>query len=103
MRRLLAGERTGHVARNHPFLLSLVVLLLVVIPAFIRVEQVTDQLHRTQHASCMTGNEARSNQIDLWTYILTQAATPPQTPAEKARIAAFEQRLHDIFAPRKCV
>lgn len=105
MRRRLGRWRARGrgVIRDHPFLLSLIVLLSVVIPAFIRVKQITDQLHATQHRACVAGNEARGNQIDLWTYIIKQAAEPPRTAAERARIAAFEKRLHEIFAPRHCV
>jgi hypothetical protein len=95
-------DRTRSVARDHPFLLSLVVLLLVVIPGYVRVQQTTDQLHRTQVASCRAGNEARGNQIDLWNFIIGLSAEPHPTAVQKARIAALQQRLGEIFAPRHC-
>ena len=80
---------------EHPFALALLVLLLVVIPGFVRIEQ-------TQRQSCERANGGRTDQIVLWTYIIKQTAEPPRTKAERDRIAAFEARLHDIFAPRKC-
>ncbi len=90
-------ERTRAVARDHPFLLSLIVLLLVVIPGFLRLEQI-------QRQACHAGNEARANQIDLWTYIIAKSAPPAakRTPAQQAQIDGLNERLHDIFAPRKC-
>ena len=94
--------RTQRFVHEHPFLLALVVLLLVVIPGFLRVQQVTDQLHHTQRAGCHAGNETRSNQIDLWNFVIGLSADPHPTAAQKARIAALQQRLHEIFAPRHC-
>jgi hypothetical protein len=95
-------ERVTSVSRNHPFLLSLIVMLIVVIPGFIRIQQITDDLHRQQVASCQSGNDARKNQIDLWTFIIGLATEPTPTPVQKARIAALEKQLHHIFAPRTC-
>lgn len=94
--------RAQRLAHEHPFALALIVLLLVVIPGFVRVQQVTDDLHRTQINACQAGNEARRNQIDLWTYVIQISAKPNQTQAQKDTVARFEVRLHQIFAPRDC-
>ena len=98
-RHLPRAQRFVH---EHPFALALVVLLLVVLPGFLRVQQVTDQLHRTQRAGCVAGNETRGNQIDLWNFVIGLSADPHPTAVQKARIAALQKRLHEIFAPRKC-
>jgi hypothetical protein len=95
-------ERVTGVSRNHPFLLSLVVMLLVVIPGFIRIQSITDDLHRQQVGSCQSGNDARKNQIDLWSFIISLSSDPAQTPLQKQRVAALETQLHHIFAPRPC-
>lgn len=99
MRRRLVRwrERTRGVARDHPFLLSFVVMLLVVSVGFLRLEQI-------QRNACHAGNGFRANQIDLWTYIITKNAPPPakRTPTQQAQIAGLDERLHVIFKPRKC-
>ncbi len=99
MRRRLVRwrERMRLVARDQPFLLSLIVLLLVVIPGFLRVQQI-------QRQACHAGNEARANQIQLWTYIIAKSAPPKakRTLAQQAQIDGLTQRLGEIFAPRHC-
>jgi len=96
------ADRAAGLARTHPFLLSLIVLLAVVIPGFVRQQQTIDQQHKDQVTLCRSGNEARANQIDLWTFIITLAAEPHPTPVQRQRVAALERRLHEIFAPRDC-
>jgi hypothetical protein len=94
MRRRLIRWRdaTASLARRHPFALSLFVMLLIVIPAFVRVEQI-------QRQACERSNDARHDQIVLWSYIIKQT---PNTADERARVTAFDARLHEIFKSRKC-
>ncbi len=56
---------------------------------------------------CRAGNEARAQQIVLWTHLVVIAKPPPgQTPAQaraRARmIAQFLGFVHQVFAPRNC-
>ena len=56
---------------------------------------------------CQSGNEARQQQIDLWTFIIQISRPPPhQTKAEAAQrlhvLHTFAVHLHTIFAPRDC-
>ena len=87
-------SHVGHMAQRRPFLLSLIVLLLIVIPGYVRIEW-------NQHTNCERANNARRDQITLWSYIIKQAS-PNQTPQQRRVIADFQARLDQIFAPRKC-
>jgi hypothetical protein len=56
---------------------------------------------------CQSGNEARGQQVVLWTHLAAISAPPPrETPAqEKQRQAAltrFLAYIRHVFAPRNC-
>ena len=56
---------------------------------------------------CQAGNEARAQQITLWTHLVQISAPPPhQTAAQKrqraATITAFLRYVRQVFAPRNC-
>jgi hypothetical protein len=56
---------------------------------------------------CETGNEARAQQVTLWTHLVQISAPPPhQTPAQArqraAQIASFLAYVRTVFAPRDC-
>lgn len=56
---------------------------------------------------CQAGNDARAQQIGLWTYILGISKPPAyQTAAQRRQhdqvVAKFEAHLHHVFAPRNC-
>jgi hypothetical protein len=70
-------------------------------------------VHRAQAASasvtqlCESGNEFRTEQVQLWEYLISVSRPPPhQTAAEKAQrkrlTAAFLAHIHRVFAPRTC-
>lgn len=88
-------DRVTGLARTHPFSLALIVMVLVVISGFARIEQ-------TAHQSCVRSNAARHDQITLWNYIIVKTTTPNQTPQQRRVVADLRAQLDDIFAPRKC-
>lgn len=56
---------------------------------------------------CQSGNEARAQQVTLWTHIIAISAPPArQTPAQQrqrqASLAAFLRYIRVVFAPRDC-
>ena len=56
---------------------------------------------------CQAGNEARAQQVGLWTYIIHISKPPPHESAAQRRqrlatVKAFDAHLHQIFAPRDC-
>jgi hypothetical protein len=91
-RHLPRAQRAAH---EHPFALALIVMLLVVIPGFIRIEQV-------QHNTCERANAARRDQIALWTYVINRTARPHPSQQQRQVITDFKARLDDIFKPREC-
>lgn len=52
-------------------------------------------------ALCEASNVSRAQTITTWQYVIGLGG-PPKTPAQKARIAAFEHHLNVIYAPRDC-
>ena len=56
---------------------------------------------------CRSGNEARAQQVQLWTHLIEISMPPPHQTArqreERARtIREFETYVHKVFAPRNC-
>ena len=56
---------------------------------------------------CRAGNEARAQQVTLWTHLVQISAPPPhQTAAQKTQrartIAAFLAYVRHVFAARDC-
>lgn len=56
---------------------------------------------------CQAGNDARAQQVTLWTHLVAISAPPAhQTAAQAARrravIAAFLRFVRQVFAPRDC-
>jgi len=94
--------RMHRVAHEHPFALALIIFLIVVIPGFVRTQQLVSELHHNQKVSCHNGNDTRSDQIKLWEFVISLSPNTNSTPAEKARTKIFEAKLHEIFAPRHC-
>lgn len=68
-----------------------------------RAEAVAEQansIQARQKATCLSGNETRAGQLQLWAYVLD--ITPPSTPEEKLRADQFRAYVGKLFAPRKC-
>jgi hypothetical protein len=56
---------------------------------------------------CQAGNEARAQQVTLWTHLVAMNAPPPhETAAQKARREALTRQflgyVRHVFAPRDC-
>ena len=55
---------------------------------------------------CMTGNDARAQQIQLWEFVISVSRPPHETAAHRRRreatVRRFTTHLHRVFAPRNC-
>jgi hypothetical protein len=56
---------------------------------------------------CQAGNDARAQQVTLWTHLIAISAPPPhQTAAQKQQrgklITSFLRYVRQVFAPRDC-
>lgn len=52
--------------------------------------------------NCLSGNEARKNQIDLWTSIFALPSTKPPTEQAARDYEGLKLHIQQIFAPRDC-
>lgn len=52
--------------------------------------------------SCETSNEARRNNKQLWSYLLSQPPAEPIAPDRQAKIEQFKVFLDKTFAERDC-
>jgi uncharacterized membrane protein len=70
-------------------------------------------VHRATAASasvtqlCQAGNGFRSDQVQLWTFVIRISSPPPhETPAAKAQrektVRAFEAYVRKVFKPHNC-
>lgn len=66
-----------------------------------RADQKASAADAAQVALCRSGNEARAEQVDLWTFII-RISKPPRTAQQRQVLAEFEQHLREVFAPRSC-
>lgn len=78
----------------------------VAVTASVQAKQATSQAHlNAQNAkiTCVTGNESRKLQTQLWTYVLDLASKNPDLTAyQKKQIAAFKGYIATVYAPRDC-
>ena len=51
---------------------------------------------------CLSSNVARSQQIELWTFVIGLGKGKPQTAQQKENIEAFRHELALIDGPRDC-
>ena len=97
-------------ASTHPFLVSLVILLIIVIPGFWRIQQAINNAERAlaeaQHnaiVACTNDNERAKAGKLLWTFIL---GTPPQEPPRNRAEARFRKNLqhwiNDLYNQNDC-
>ena len=64
-----------------------------------QAQQAVDQNASNAVVTCEVGNQARANQVQLWSYILTLSGN---TPAQQAQVEKVKVYLLQVFAPRDC-
>lgn len=52
--------------------------------------------------NCQSGNEARANQIELWTAVFALPQARPPSPDAAFAYDQLRTHINDIFAPRDC-
>lgn len=74
--------------------------------ASLQARDATSQANRNAanaKITCVTGNESRALQIQLWSYVLDLASKNPDlTAQQKKQIAAFRGYVTTVYAPRDC-
>ena len=58
----------------------------------------------SQYTACVESNRVRAQVAQLWDYIIIESrkANPHPTAKQASDLAAFETKVTDIYAPRKC-
>lgn len=64
--------------------------------------QQASSIQARAYATCLSGNEARAGQMQLWHYVLDLPPTTPRTPAQQQQADQFGRYIDQLFAPRKC-
>lgn len=72
----------------------------------IRAQQAADLANSAQsHAyqACLSANEGRIGQVNLWTYLLHLPTVPPRTPEQQQQVDEILVYVKNLYAPVKCV
>lgn len=88
-------------------ILGVVVVLLVAFSIYLGVtaNAAAAKAARAQNGlqvTCISGNQARATERNLWNYLFSIPATSPETPAQQAQVAQFKTFLNLTLAPRDC-
>lgn len=70
-----------------------------------RANQTAEQANSLQaraRTTCLSGNETRAGQIQLWHYILDLPPSTPRTEAQQQQVEQFRAYLDHLFVARKC-
>lgn len=103
-------RRMGHRNRTLIRLLSVLIVLNILLTAglavsAVRSTQALNQAVTTQaqlRALCLSGNESRTAQAQLWDYVLQLPPISPRTPEQQLEVDAIRAYVHQLFALRKC-
>lgn len=66
----------------------------------ITARQAAAVAQQDQYNLCISVNQARAQQIQLWDFIIS--LSPPKDAQARHNLAVFEVYLHKVFAPRNC-
>ncbi len=66
------------------------------------VAQQATSTQARQQAACLSGNEARAGQRQLWHHVLDLPAAAPRTPEQQQQADDLGRYVDDVFQPRKC-
>lgn len=96
---------TRRIERRYYTVIALVVIAIVciLVAGFIVNAQQTAKRNRDiQINNCKIGNEFRTNNRQLWDYILALSPEKPPTPEQAKRIIDFKKFLNKTFELRDC-
>jgi hypothetical protein len=111
MRRFRASLQPGITRGSLYSVIILFVVMIVLTGASYALESNTISRIQRNSASitqlCQLGNDARSQQIRLWQFVISLSRPPPHETARQERqrqadLRAFEAYLHRVFKPRNC-
>jgi len=93
--------------RTRKMIIGLVLSLILDVTLTVVVSVIVAQQHSAQVAACRIGNQARTQQIQLWTHLVAISKAPPgetaaQRRAREETITGFLDYVKRSFAPRNC-
>jgi len=100
------GQRNRHLIWGLAVSLVLdLVLTVVIVTVAVQANHASNQaqqVHAQQAATCLSSNEARKLQVQLWEYVLSFPPTRPRTEAQEQQIKDFRSFMRKTFAQRDC-
>lgn len=90
---------------NRLMIWSLAALTVVVAVVAVRAQQAHDsaaQVHASQISICQSTNTARSQNLQLWEYVLSLPPDRPLTEQQQKIRNEFRAYIQKVFAPRNC-
>jgi hypothetical protein len=61
-----------------------------------------NSVERRAYEACLSANQARATQRQLWGYILALPPSAPRTSEQDRQVEQFKIYIQKVFAPRKC-
>lgn len=61
-----------------------------------------NSIEERARSTCLSSNEARAGQMQLWHHVLDLPPTAPRTAAQQQQADQFGRYVDNLFAPRKC-
>jgi len=108
----------SHVSTKHPFLTSLVILLIIVIPGFLRTQQAMDASTAASVAAlrattenqsnamvaCQNANESRKANKILWLFVLEVSSQQKRNQNAQQELISekFRAWIIDLYADHDC-
>lgn len=106
-------------AKDRPFLLAIVVMLVVVIPGFVRTEQAIDKAteaavlaveasrenQRNAVVNCQNDNDMREGNKILWLFVLAisnRQNEPPPSKEQQLIVEKFRAWITELYEPHDC-
>jgi hypothetical protein len=78
------------------------ILTLVFAGLAFEAERAASQANTAVYDSCLAVNTERTDQLELWTYLLSLPPSVPPTLAQQAQTAQFKIYISQILASRDC-
>lgn len=103
---ILYGRRNRHLIWGLVVSLLLdAVLTVAIVSVTVKTNEASNRATETHNrlvATCISSNEARRLNTQLWEYIFTLKPSTPRTVAQQKQIVDLQDYVHRAFAPRDC-
>lgn len=90
--------------KNGSILVACVALAVALWTKTEQAQQEGQAARASQVTACLEANRVRAQVAQLWDYIIVESRknNPHPTAKQSADLANFENKVSDIYAPRKC-